>query len=368
MTIESTNDNNSTNTAITYSECYAQVFSRLFLGDCLIESDKIENYSVDMILTDLPYGTTACSWDEIIPFEPMWKMFYRVLRPNGFIVLTASQPFTSKLVSSNIENFSHNWVWNKKRGTGHLLAKKRPMMASEDIVVFSNELKKHDNTGENPVREYLVNEKKKSGMTNKDFNLLFSKYTNKEGCINRSVIEHYWGKAQFTFPTQEIYENVLQPTGYFQQPYSYIYEIGKPYRENNNKLLGEKYPRVFNPQMRERNKPRLSKNNGNTEVYGNQNKFNGEILEESYPINIIEFDKSGHSNMLHHPTQKPLELLEYLIKTYTDEGMIVLDATMGSGSTGVACKNSNRSFIGIEKDEAYFKIAEQRINARTLFS
>jgi len=368
MNIETTNAPNTTETAIGFIPCYAQVFSRLFFGDCLIEMDKIENYSVDMILTDLPYGTTACSWDEIIPFEPMWKEFYRVLRPNGFIVLTASHPFTSKLVSSNIDNFSHNWVWNKIRGVGHLLAKKRPMMASEDILVFTNELKKHDNTGENPVREYLVNEKKKSGMTNKYFNLLFSKYTNKEGCTDRSVIEHYWGKAQFTFPTKEIYENVLQPTGYFQKPYSYIEEIGKPYRENNNKLLGEKYPRVFNPQMRERKKTRLSKNNGKTDVYGNTEIFNGEVLEERYPINIIEFDKSGHTDMLYHPTQKPIALLEYLIKTYTDEGMTVFDATMGSGSTGVACKNTNRSFIGIEKDENYFKIAEQRINARTLFS
>jgi site-specific DNA-methyltransferase (adenine-specific) len=100
--------------------------STFYHGDCLVESQNIENYSVDLILTDLPYGTTACSWDEIIPFEPMWKEFYRVLRPNGFIVLTASQPFTSKLVSSNINNFSHNWVWNKIRGVGHLLAKKTP--------------------------------------------------------------------------------------------------------------------------------------------------------------------------------------------------------------------------------------------------
>lgn len=366
MNIDTTETTQTTETAIGYIPCYAQVFSRLFFGDCLIESDKIEDYSVDMILTDLPYGTTACSWDEIIPFEPMWKMFYRVLRPNGFIVLTASQPFTSKLVSSNIDNFSHNWVWNKKRGTGHLLAKKRPMMASEDIVVFTNELKKHDNTGENPVREYLVSEKKKSGMTNKDFNLLFSKYTNKEGCTDRSVIEHYWGKAQFTFPTQEIYENVLQPTGYFQKPYSYIYELGKPYRENNNKRLGEKYPRVFNPQMRERIKSRLSKNNGNTEVYGTQNKFNGKILEESYPINIIEFDKSGHSNMLHHPTQKPIELLEEIILTYSNEDHVILDNTMGSGSTGVACRNLNRNFIGIEKDKNYFEIAKKRIYERQI--
>jgi hypothetical protein len=129
--------------------------STFYHGDCLVESQNIENYSVDLILTDLPYGTTACSWDEIIPFEPMWKEFYRVLRPNGFIVLTASQPFTSKLVSSNINNFSHNWVWNKIRGVGHLLAKKRPMMASEDILVFTNE-HSHDFTFRSPLRKYAI--------------------------------------------------------------------------------------------------------------------------------------------------------------------------------------------------------------------
>lgn len=127
--------------------------NKIYLGDCLEVMPQIENGIVDLILTDLPYGTTACAWDEIIPLAPMWKEFYRVLRPNGFIVLTASQPFTAKLLMSNIENFSHNWVWDKGRGVGHLLANKRPMMITEDILVFSNE-HSFDYTFSSPLREY----------------------------------------------------------------------------------------------------------------------------------------------------------------------------------------------------------------------
>jgi len=355
MNIESTNDNTPTTPAITYSECYAQVFSRLFLGDCLIESDKIQDYSVDMILTDLPYGTTACSWDEIIPFEPMWKMFYRVLRPNGFIVLTASQPFTSKLVSSNIDNFSHNWVWNKKRGVGHLLAKKRPMMASEDILVFSNE-HRHDFTFRSPLRKYAIQLFEYIGKAKKE---IFEDMGNQSIC-------HFMrtGSTQFNLCTEKCYNDLIRL--YSINKMDGFIEFEKLKTDNLNWL--DSFPRIYNPQMRERDKPRQSKMKATENTcYGDLQSYEGDILEESYPINIIEFDKSGHSNMLLHPTQKPIELLQYLIKTYTDEGMTVFDATMGSGSTGVACKNTNRSFIGIEKDENYFKIAEQRINARTLF-
>lgn len=326
----------------------------LYLGDCLIESDKIENYTVDLILTDLPYGTTACSWDEIIPFEPMWKMFYRVLRPNGFIVLTASQPFTSKLVSSNIDNFSHNWVWNKKRGVGHLLAKKRPMMASEDILVFSNE-HSHDFTFRSPLRKYAIRLFEYIGKTKKQ---IFEDMGNQSVC-------HFMrtNSTQFNICTEKCYNDLIR-----------LYQIDKmndfteytKLRTENDEYLNS-FPRVYNPQMRERDKPRQSKMKATENTcYGNLNDYEGETLEESYPINIIEFDKSGHSNMLHHPTQKPIELLEYLIKTFSDEGMTVFDATMGSGSTGVACKNLNRNFIGIEKEQKYFEVAENRINGTEL--
>ena len=325
----------------------------LYNGDCLIESDKIESGSVDLILTDLPYGTVkdirsspaskttglqVCEWDVVIPTEKIMELANRILRKNGKMILFAQQPFTTELINKAIPNLPFNYamIWEKDHFANCLLAKKAPLNFYEDILIFSKNNPKHDNTGENPVREYLVSEKKKSGMTNKDFNLLFSKYTNKEGCTDRSVIEHYWGKAQFTFPTQEIYENVLQPTGFFQKPYSYIEELGKPYRLMINAQLNELNPSTFN-------------------------LWEG----KKYKSNILKYKKDYDG---YHPTQKPILLLEDLIKTFSNEGDLVVDLTMGSGSTGVACKNTNRSFIGIEKDEAYFKIAEQRINARTLFS
>ena len=325
--------------------------STFFHGDCLVESQNIENYSVDLILTDLPYGTTACSWDEIIPFEPMWKEFYRVLRPNGFIVLTASQPFTSKLVSSNIDNFSHNWVWNKIRGVGHLLAKKRPMMASEDILVFSNE-HSHDFTFRSPLRKYAITLFEYIGKTKKQ---IFEDMGNQSVC-------HFMrtGSTQFNMCTEKCYNDLIRL--YAIDKMVGFEQFEKLVKDNEDYL--NSFPRVYNPQMRSRDKARVSKMKATENTcYGNLEDYQGELLEESYPINIIEFDKSGHSNMLLHPTQKPLELMEYLIKTYTNEGMVVFDATMGSGTTGLAAVKNNRKFIGIEKDENYYNVAVRRVSA-----
>ena len=236
-----------------------------YQGDCLEVMKGIEDKSVDMILADLPYGTTACKWDTIIPFEPLWEQYKRIIKDNGAIVLTASQPFTSALVMSNVKYYKHNWVWNKVRGSGHLLAKKRPMMASEDILVF----------GVGTVK--------------------------------------------------------------------------------------------YNPQMRERDKPRKSTNKGNTECYaGDGKEFKGKVLNKRYPINIIEFSKSSGKDMLLHPTQKPVALFEYLIKTYTNEGDLVLDNVAGSGTTGLACKNLNRNFILIEQDEKYCQIIKERVGCEII--
>ena len=325
--------------------------STFYQGDCLVESQNIENYSVDLILTDLPYGTTACSWDEIIPFEPMWKEFYRVLRPNGFIVLTASQPFTSKLVSSNIDNFSHNWVWNKIRGVGHLLAKKRPMMASEDILVFTNE-HSHDFTFRSPLRKYAITLFDYIGKTKKQ---IFEDMGNQSVC-------HFMrtGSTQFNMCTEKCYNDLIRL--YAIDKMEGFEQFEKLVNDNEDYL--NSFPRVYNPQMRSRDKARVSKMKATENTcYGNLEDYQGELLEESYQINIIEFDKSGHSNMLLHPTQKPLELMEYLIKTYTNEGMVVFDATMGSGTTGLAAVKNGRKFIGIEKDEKYFEIAVSRVSA-----
>ena len=205
-------------------------------------------------------GTTACKWDTVIPFDEMWLRLNKLIKPNGAIVLFGSEPFSSALRMSNIKNYKYDWVWDKVRGVGHLNAKKRPMMCTENIIVF-----------------------------------------NEKG--------------------------------------------------------------LYNPQMRERDKPRKSQNKSTQKVYGkSQDKFDGKVLDKKYPINLITFSKSDMTKNKHHPTQKPVPLMEYLIKTYTNENETVLDFTMGSGTTGVACVNLNRDFIGIEKDENYYKIGVERCN------
>ena len=234
---------------------------KLINGDCLevMQSLIDDGVKVDMVLTDPPYGTTACKWDSIIPFEPMWELLTDLTYDNTPIVLFGSEPFSSTLRISNIKNYRYDWKWDKVRGVGHLLAHKRPMMCVEDIMIF--------------------------------------------------------------------------------------------YRKLPN----------YYPQMREREKPRLSQNNGNNKVWGGTDKpYNGKVLDKKFPINLLTFSKSNMQENNYHSTQKPTALLEYLIKTYTKEDDLVLDFTMGSGSTGVACLNTNRQFIGIELDPDYYQIAKER--------
>lgn len=241
----------------------------LYNGDCLIESKKIENNSINLILTDLPYSITNCEWDSIIPFDLMWEMFYRVLKDNGCIVLTANNPFTSKLIMSNLKDFKYQWIWVKQIPSNHLNAKKQPLRAFEDVLVF--------------------------------------------------------------------YKN--QPT--------------------------------YNPQLTDKPKGHIRNNpinitNTNTGVYNKtqfeykRNEFRDIPTDKNYPLNVLHFDIVSKNKRI-HPTQKPIELMEYLIKTYTNENDTVLDCTMGSGTTGIACVNTNRNFIGIEKDKTYFELSENRI-------
>ena len=228
----------------------------LFCGDCLEVMKGIPDGSVDMVLTDPPYGTTACKWDSVIPFEPMWEQLKRVTKKTGAIVLTASQPFTSALVMSNPKMFKYCWAWDKISPTGHLNAKKRPMKKLEDVVVF----------------------------------------------------------CRGTVP--------YNPQGL-----------------------------VWNPRKKSR-----SPNTSGSDCYGKHGSENIATWQ-GYPTERIEIK---NENGL-HPTQKPVALMEYLIKTYTNEGDTVLDFTMGSGTTGVACVNTGRDFIGIELDENYFTVAKDRI-------
>lgn len=233
----------------------------LYNGDCLEIMKQIPDKSIDMILCDLPYGTTACKWDVVIPFEPLWEQYNRIIKDNGAIVLFGSEPFSSALRMSNIKNFKYDWIWDKKIPSGMSYARFQPMRQTENISVFCN------------------------------------------------------GKT------------------------------------------------VYNPQMVKRDKPIKKGGNKYSPSAPIQACKDGKDFKKTYeyknPTNLIVFDKIRKGSL--HPTQKPVALLEYLIKTYTNENETVLDNCMGSGSTGVACLNTNRNFIGIELDKDFFEIAKKRI-------
>mgnify|MGYP003632981409 CR=1 FL=1 len=237
---------------------------KLYKGECLEVMKSIPDASIDAIITDPPYGTTACKWDSVIPFDLMWEQLNRIIKPNGAIVLTASQPFTSALVMSNVKMFRHSWVYQKRCATNFAQAKYQPMKENEDILVF----------GKSKVNYYPIKEERVGG--------------------------------------------------------------GK-----------ERMKHKFNP----------TKSGEFTSIKNATPKFS----ELRYPSSIQLFNNRAKGQRGSHPTQKPIALMEYLIKTYTNENETVLDFTMGSGSTGVACVNTKRNFIGIEMDSSYFEIAEQRI-------
>jgi site-specific DNA-methyltransferase (adenine-specific) len=232
--------------------------NQIIHGDCLDVMKELPDKSIDMILCDLPYGTTACAWDTIIPFEPLWEQYERVIKDNGAIVLFGQEPFSSYLRMSNIKNYKYDWVWDKVKPNGHLVAKIRPMQRSETISVFG---------------------KKK--------------------------INYY-------------------------------------------------------PEMIKLDKPIKGKEGKRTEIMGGVSRGYIKVYTEKYPQNIIVFS-NGDRRV--HPTQKPVPLCEYLIKTYTRPGEVVLDNCIGSGTTAIACINIGRNFIGIEKEEKYVRIAQKRIEA-----
>lgn len=232
---------------------------KLYKGDCLEVMKEIPTGSVDMILCDLPYGTTECKWDSIIPLDRLWKEYERIIKEDGAIVLTAAQPFTTHLIESNIKRFRYCWYWVKNTPTGFCFAKYQPMRRVEDVCVFYKKAPKYNPQG--------------------------------------------------------------------------LVRIEKPKSRIRKPLKSEDW------------------------IYGDT--LNGEFTPQwtNYPSNVLNIK----SERGFHPTQKPVPLFEYLIKTYTDEGMTVLDNCMGSGTTGVACMNTNRKFIGIELNEKYFNVAKERI-------
>jgi len=297
----------------------------LYKGDCLIESDKIESGSVDLILTDLPYGTMEGQsdsgiyhqgkekheWDNIIPTDKIMEIANRILRKNGKMILFAQEPFTNKLMNSAISNLPFNYraIWLKDTLGSFMRSKKALLYKTEDILIFS---KKYD-TEKNPIQEYLLDEFRKCGKPIQFY---------KELCGFTGNQPYNWfspkndGTKQWAFPIKKHY-NKLKVTGYFQKPFKEIEEMDLRYRSTFNLWEGNKYK-----------------------------------------SNILKYKKDYNG---YHPTQKPILLLEDLIKTFSNEGNLVVDLTMGSGSTGVACKNTKRNFIGIEMDDKYFEIAEKRI-------
>lgn len=314
----------------------------LMQGDCLELLKTIPDGSVDMILTDPPYGTTACKWDSVIPLEPMWAELKRIIKSNGVIVLFASQPFTTKLIHSNMEMFRYSWVWEKEQGVNFLSAKKQPMKVHEDIVIFYTDLGGQRGAASeyDPIRNYLKNERKLAGLTAKKA----------KNILGNGMGGHYFTNGvQFCIPSEENYKK-LQSTGFFSLPYS---ELKRWYDELGISIKTSTY----NPQVT-MGSPYISGKGDSGEVTGGVQKTQTKNTGTRYPRSIQKFKRETGL----HPTQKPVALLEYLIKTYTQEGETVLDFTMGSGSTGVAAKNLNRNFIGIELDEKYFNIAKERIN------
>ena len=240
---------------------------KLLQGDCLELMKDIPDGSVDMILADLPYGATGNEWDEVIPLEPLWEQYERIIKGNGAIVLSASQPFTTKLIMSNQKMYRYNWYWVKEKATGFQFSGKQPMRKVEEVVVFYKKQPKYDKQGEKLEKPY-----------------------------------------KHTLPIKKSQSSPI-----------------------SSKNINPDGSRVY-------------------KWYTHRTKHN--VIELSRDDNL----KGDHS------TQKPVKLAEYLIKTYTNEGDTVLDNVMGSGTTGVACKNLNRNFIGMELDEEYFKIATERIN------
>lgn len=242
--------------AATGGQQVAAPWVELIEGDCLEEMARLSTGSVDIILCDLPYGTTQNAWDSVIPFEPMWAEFWRVLKPNGAVVLTAQPPFDKTLGASQIQFLKYEWIWHKRLATGHLNAKKQPMKAHENALVF--------------------------------------------------------------YRQQCIYNPQMTP--------------GKPYSVKSG---------------------RASSN------YGAQVEVVTENAGDRYPRSVIEFDHDREQRL--HPTQKPVALFEYLIRTYSNEGDTVLDCCAGSGTTGVAARNTGRNAILIEKDPTYYDIASERL-------
>lgn len=324
---------------------------KLLYGDCLELMKDIPDKSVDMVLCDLPYGTTACKWDSIIPFDELWEQYKRVVKKNGVLALFAQEPFATLIRSSNLSQWKYDWIWEKPQGTNFLSSKTQPLKNYEIITVFANISNETIANNElfDGLKEYFYSEKDKSGLSSKEIKII----------LGNQMGSHYFTHGiQWSLPTEKDYKK-LQSTGYFKRSYK---ELKDEYEKIKSELDCSTV--IYYPQMSE-GRPYTCKHGKMTELVTGNNaaKKTGVLTVNKgfrYPKSIIKMNPVKNSERL-HPTQKPVSLLEYLIKTYTNEGETVLDNCMGSGSTGVACVNTGRNFIGMELDEKYFEIAKQRI-------
>lgn len=322
-------------------------------GDCLELMKDIPDESIDMILCDLPYGTTACKWDVIIPFDKLWEQYERVLKDKGSIILTASQPFTSILLMSNLKWFSHEWVWEKEMGSNFMLANKQPLKIHESILVFNRPINevKNDFGKYSDIRDYFQEERKKTNLSYKEINEKCFGSASNGGGMASNILTSY--KKGWSFPSKEKYE-ALQKIGICKNPY---YELKNEY------LKAFEIDRTYNP-IKTDGKPYVIKQGGVSDVYGNkENNITTENNGDRFPTSILKIKRDKEKV---HPTQKPIALFEYLIKTYTNEGDLVLDNCAGSGTTAIACINTNRNYILMEKEEKYFEIIENRIKKHKL--
>ena len=309
---------------------------------------QIPDSSVDAIICDPPYGITECEWDKALPYDEIWKAYRRILKPAGTAVLFAAQPFTTDLINSNRAGFRYCWYWKKNNATGAPFAKVQPMRCIEDICVFYTGAST-DNAGKHKaLRAYMLSELAASGLKRRDIDKLL---------CNRMSSHYFTNGRQFAIPSEESWAK-LQSTGHFQRPYE---DIRAEWAAEAGGQKGRAH--TYNPQgLVKFTKPIERKGPKQNNVYSS---FSGKLkpqLYTNYPRNVLEFtNEANDSRKRLHPTQKPVALLEYLIRTYTNEGETVLDNCMGSGSTGVACVNTGRKFIGIEKDATYYEKAKQRI-------
>lgn len=300
---------------------------QLMLGDCLDLMREIPDGSVDLVLCDPPYGTMKGiddrhDWDVALLPGAIFENISRILRQNGKCLLFSQEPYTSQLITSAIPSlpFAYRAVWVKPTAGNSLMAKAAMVSRCEDVCVFFKIFRKSHYQAEHPLRSYFMEEKKKSGLTNKQIN----------DVLGNGMSSHYFTNGeQFLFPTYAMYKR-LQTTGYFAVPYDELKKENDRFIRSIYKKMNCDYPSTFNLWQ------------------GNKSKSN-----------VLEYAKDNDG---YHPTQKPVALLEDLIKTFSNEGDTVLDFTMGSGSTGVACVNTGRNFIGIELDGGYFDIAQKRIN------